>query len=249
MFGSHWREPGFWKWWWQHRVPFEFRAGAYLLLLMLLLGGGLFAADRLSSANAGSGTGAYVLETTVARTVTIREHGKLVRKLLPVVRRIYVRPSTRYRTETEVGTQLITSPGQVRLVRQRVVRYVPTVRNRVLTVSGKTQTLSEPRLVPVTTVETRTRTNVVTAARTLTDTQVRTAVVTNQQTVVDQRTVTNNQTQTRTLTETLPPRTVTETLPPRTVTETLPSVTVTQTQTLPPETVTTIVTVTVPKPH
>ena len=55
VFREHWREPSFWQWWWQNRAPAELRGGVYLFLLALFLGGGIFAADSLSSASAGTG--------------------------------------------------------------------------------------------------------------------------------------------------------------------------------------------------
>src|SRR3954451_4745428 len=220
MFRKHWRKPSFWRWWWRNRVPLEGRVAAGVAVLALLLAGGWLASGRLSRAEAKSDSGPFVLETTVERLITVREQGKLVKKLVPVVRRVLVQ-----RTRTQFGTQMVTMPGQTRVVREPVVKYVPQVHERVVQVNGKTRTIMETRLVPVTSVQTRTQTN----------------LVTNQQTVVDQRTVTERQTDVRTavVTETAPPRTVTQTPPPETVTRTeTETVTVTRTETLPPETVT-----------
>jgi hypothetical protein len=193
-----------------------------VVLLALLLAGGWLASGRLTRAEAKSDSGPFVLETTVERLVTVRERGKLVKKLVPVVRRMVVRS-----TRMQFGTQIVTEPGRTHLIRESVVKYVPRVRERVVRVNGKTRTINETRLVPVTTVQTRTQTT------------------TNQQTVTDQRTVTERQTDVRTavVTETAPPRTVTQTPPPETVTVTE---TVTRTETLPSETVT--ITVTLPTP-
>lgn len=220
MFRQHWRDPHFWSWWWQNRLPLEVRVGAALVLLALLLGGGWFAAGRLATAHAGRD--AYVLETTVQRVVTVREKGKLVRKLIPVVRRVVVQPATEFRTETQYATQVVTTPGGVRVVRKPVVRYVPKIRTRVVTNNGRVRTVSETRFVPTTNVETRTETSVVTGERTVTNTAVQT------QTVVTARTVTNTQTETVMATTT---EVQTETEPPVTVTETQPGDTVTVTVT------------------
>jgi hypothetical protein len=222
MFRQHWRDPHFWNWWWRNRLPLEVRAVAALVLLALLLGGGWFAAGRLSTAHAGRD--AYVLETTVQRVVTVREKGKLVRKLIPVVRRVVVQPSTEFRTQTQYATQVVTTPGGVRIVRKPVIRYVPKIRIRVVTNNGRVRTVSETRLVPTTKVETRTETSVVTGERTVTNTAVQT------QTVVNVRTVTNTQTETVVATTT---QVQTETEPPVTVTETQPAETVTVTVTVP----------------
>jgi hypothetical protein len=225
VFRKHWREPRFWKWWWQNRLSLEIQVGAMLVLLALLLGGGWLAADRLAPANAADSS-SYVLETTVNRVVTVREQGKVVRKLVPVVRRILVKRATQYRTETHYGTRIVTTPGGVRVVREPVIRYVPKVRTRVVTNKGQVRTVSETRFLPTTNIETRTQTAVVTGERTITNT----ATAIQIQTVVNARTVTDTQTATVI-------NTVTDV---QTQTETQPAITVT----LPAETVT--VTVTVP---
>jgi hypothetical protein len=203
VFGSHWREIRFWKWWLQYRAPMELRVGGALLLLSALLVGGWFAASRLSPAGAVSS--AYTLETTLTKTVTVRQNGKLVRRAVRVVKRVRLRPETVFRTDTSFGTKFVTTPGGVRIVRQRVVKYVPRVRTHVVTVGGKTRTITETQQVPTTTVETRTETNVVTGAtRTVTETQSQTDVITTERTVVNQQTVTETQTRTVTVTETVP---------------------------------------------
>ena len=48
VFRKHWREPSFWKWWWQNRLSLEIQVGAMLVLLALLLGGGWLAAAKLA---------------------------------------------------------------------------------------------------------------------------------------------------------------------------------------------------------
>jgi len=214
VFGDHWRELGFWKWWWRERAPIELRVGTYVFLLALVLAGGWLASGRLSSAGAVSDT--YALETTLMRTITVRQQGKLVRRVVRVVKQVRVRPETIFRTDTTFGTKFVTTPGGVRIVRQRVVKYVPRVRTHVVTVGGKTRTVTETLQVPTTTIETRTETNVVTGAtRTVTETQsqtqTQTNVITTERTVVDQQTVTETQTHTATVTETVPV-TVTETV-------------------------------------
>lgn len=220
MFRKHWREPAFWRWLWRNRTPLGAKVALAIASVVVFLGGGFFAADRLATANAGvSATDAFTFETTIQKLVTVREHGKTVVRRVPVVRRVFLRPQTAF--ETRYDTRLITLPGGVRTVRQRVVRYVPVVKRRTITVDGKTRTLTETRLVPTTTERIQTQTQ--------------TSVVTNQQTVVNQNTVTVVKSQTNTefvtVTETHTETTVeTQTLPGETVTETMP-VTVTETVT------------------
>jgi hypothetical protein len=212
VFRRNWRNPGFWKWWWQYHVGAGTRIAVGALLLALVVVGGWFASVYLTTADAGGKADSYVLETTVRRVVTVHEKGKVIRRVVPLVRRVVVSS-----LETRYGTRLVTVGGTTRVVPQPVIRYVPRVRDRVVTVSGGTRTVSETRLVPTTTVRTRTQTAIVTAERTVTATQVETRT--------DERTVTVSDTQT--------------------FTETSPPVTVTTTETLPPVTVTVLVTTTV----
>ena len=220
MFRKHWREPAFWRWLWRNRTPLGAKVALAIASVIVFLGGGFFAAERLATANAGvSATDAFTFETTIQKLVTVREHGKTVVRRVPVVRRVFLRPQTAF--ETRYDTRLITLPGGVRTVRQRVVRYVPVVKRRTITVDGKTRTLTETRLVPTMTERIQTQTQ--------------TSVVTNQQTVVNQNTVTVVKSQTNTefvtVTETHTETAVeTQTLPGETVTETMP-VTVTETVT------------------
>ena len=206
VFRKHWREPSFWKWWWQNRLSLEIQVGAMLVLLALILGGGWLAADKLAPANAADSS-SYVLETTVNRVVTVREKGKVVRKLVPVVKRILVKRATQYRTETQYGTRFVTTPGGVRVVREPVIRYVPKVRTRVVTNQGRVRTVSETRFLPTTNIETRTQTAVVTGERTITNTAIQTQTVVNARTVTETHTatvfdtVTDVQTQTETVTQ------------------------------------------------
>jgi hypothetical protein len=221
VFREHWREPSFWQWWWQNRAPAELRGGVYLFLLALFLGGGIFAADSLSSASAGTGRVAYAYQVTVRKTITVREHGKIVRKIVPVIKRVYTKGSTEVKTQTFLGTQFVTEPGRVRLVPHTTVKYVTTVSKRVVTVNGKTRTIKETRTVPVSIVRTLTQTNVLTNEHTVTDSQVVTAVVT------DRQVVTDTQTDIQTVTVLAPIVTITQPAPP-------------------PETTTVFVTVTTP---
>jgi hypothetical protein len=221
MFRKHWREPSFWRWWWRERAPQEARLAVAAVAVVAFLAGGFFAADRLAQANAGvSETDAFTFQTTVERLVTVREHGKTVVRRVPVVRRVFLRPQTAF--ETRFDTRVITTPGGVKTVRQRVVKLVPVVSRRIVTVNGKTRTLTETRLVPTTRVETRTQTSVVTNQQTVVNQDTTTVVATRTETLP----VTQTETQTRTVVET-------QTLPPETVTQTVPAVTIVVTLTTP----------------
>jgi hypothetical protein len=217
VFRQHWRELDFWRWLWHSRTPAGAKAGLAVIAVAAILGGGFFAADRLSRANASvSATDAFTFETTIQKLVTVREHGKTIVRRVPVVRRVFLRPQTAF--ETRYDTRVITTPGGVRVVRQRVVRYVRVVKRHVITVNGKTQTVTRTQLVPTTRIETQTQTSVVTNERTVVNQN--TVTVVNSHTETVPVTVTDTQTETVVETQTLPPGTVTETVPV-TVTETV----------------------------
>ena len=104
-----------------------------------------------------------MLETTVQQVITVHERGKVVRKIVPVVRRVKVRPKTiKKRSSKDEATQLrhstrvVTIPGKVRTVRRVVTTLVPVVKKRVVTVKGKTHTVVQTRRVPTTRVQTQT---------------------------------------------------------------------------------------------
>jgi len=229
MFRDNWRTLGFWRWWWRASVPADAKVIGAIVLALLALVGGYFASGHLTGASAAADS--YIRETTVSKIITVKEHGRTIVKRVPVVvRKTIVKSSTAW--ATSVDTRVVTTPGGLRYVTRKVVRYVPVVHKRKVFVNGKTRTVTETRLVPTV----RTQTNVVTDQQT----------VTNQSTVVVNRpsTVTQPVTTVETHTVTLPPDTVTQT---QTRTET---VTETETQTV----VTTVqeppitITVTLPLP-
>jgi hypothetical protein len=244
MFRRHWREGDFWRWFWRERMRGELKVLIAAIVLALMLGGGWAAADRLSSASAGvtaSSGGYFTFETTVERLVTVRESGRVVRKLVPVVKKVFLKPKTSFETTTAVQTHVITQAGQVRTVRNKVVVHVPVVSTKVVTVNGKTKVLVTTRLIPTTAIETQTNT----LTRLQTQTQVQTQVQTATNTVTTTKTTTATSTATSTVTSTATStvtKTATVTLPVVTTTKT-----VTTTQTV-PVTVTLPVTITITAP-
>ena len=64
-------------------MPAEVKIPLAFVFVALLLFGGYFAAGQLSGASAAGDSSSYVLETTVRKVVTVREHGKLVVKHVP----------------------------------------------------------------------------------------------------------------------------------------------------------------------
>jgi hypothetical protein len=216
VFRRHWRELAFWRWWWMNRAPGALRLGLGLFLLGAVLVGGLLTADRLSTAKGGVEQTAelrtYV--ETVNKIVTVREKGKIVRKVVPVVHvrkvKVLSRPQTVLQTQTSFRTLEITTKGKVRTIRQKVVRRVPVVKTQLVTVSGKTQTIAVTQYKPTTAIETRSQTvtnavtnsQTVTNSRTVTNTATETDVVTTTQTRT--QTVQNTVTETDVLTQTLP---------------------------------------------
>jgi len=230
MIRENWRTFGFWRWWWRSHVPADAKYMLAVLLAGVLLVGGYFASGHLTGASAARSADSYVRETTISKIITVKEHGRTVVKRVPVViRKTIVHSSTAW--ATSVDTRVVTTPGGLRYVTKKVVRYVPVVHKRTVLVDGKTKTVTETRLVP--TVQTLT------------------SVVTNQQTVTNQSTVVVNKSSTvtqpvttvETHTVTSPPDTVTETetqTQTETVTETETVVTTVQS---PPDTTTITITV------
>jgi len=208
---EHWHELAFWRWWWTNRAPGALRVGLGLLLLAAVLAGGLVAADRLSAAK-GSVRETVVQGTyvdTVRKPVTVREKGRIVRKVVPVVhvRKVKVavvsKPQTVLQTHTSFRRVAITIKGKVRTVRQKVVQRVPVVKTQLVTVSTPAETVAVTRSQTVTNSKTVTNTALVTTVQTRT------------------QTVQNTVTETNVVTETEPPVTVEITVPvPVTVTVT-----------------------------
>jgi hypothetical protein len=194
-------------------------------LLALLALAGYAAVNAMGSSSPAAAS--YVrLDTTVIRTVKVREHGKVVIKRIPEIKHIYAKPVTVMQTRT------VQTPGWTKVVTEAVVRYKPVYRRKVVFVHGK----------PVTVNQIVTNTRMLTDTQLLTVTNEHTSIVVNDHTstVVQNQTVnqTVNQTETVTKTETapfvtisLPPDTVTVTQPPDTVTVTTPGDTVTVTVT------------------
>ena len=208
MFRRYWRDGDFWRWFWRERVRGEVKAVLAALVFAVLLGGGWIAADRITSASAASvsGTGGYfTFETTVERLVTVRESGRVVRKLVPVVKKVFLKPRTSFKTTTAVRTNVVTLAGGVRTVRSKVVVHVPVVSTKVVTVNGQTKTLVTTRLVPTTAIQTQTNTltRVQTQVQVQVSTQTQTQTQTTTSTVTTTHTVTQPVTTTRTVTTTL----------------------------------------------
>ena len=151
---EHWRELGFWRWWWRNRVPSAVKALTALVLLGGVVAGGWFAAQKLPSAKAGD-KGSQTVVRTVERVVTVRARGKVVVKHVPVIQKVYVAnkaaavktvrvASTVYGTRTVVQTVAASRPRAVTLP----ARTVTQTRTR-------TRTVTITKTVPTTTVQWR----------------------------------------------------------------------------------------------
>jgi hypothetical protein len=214
-----WLDRNWYRYLWYRRLGSDAKAVLGVGVLILLALAGYFALNSLADHGPAASSGTYVqLRTTVQRRVRVREHGRIVIKHVPVVKRIYAKPVTVQETQT------IHTPSGPRVLTRNVVRYRPVYRRKVINVRGKAVTVKQ----------------VVTDTRMLTDTQLRT--VTNEhtvgQTVVQQvtneHTATVNQTVNQTVTNER--------------TTTLPAETVTVVRTAPADTVTVHDTVTVTTP-
>src|SRR4029450_8600711 len=125
--------------------------------------------------------------------------GKLVSKVVPVVRRVVVRHTktahdTQVRYQTRHQIRVVTTPGEVKTVRRLVTSSVPVVTTKVVKVNGKTRTVAVTMVVPTTTTQTMAQT--VTQRQTITNTQTSPST-TVRQTETERRTVTQTQTQTQ----------------------------------------------------
>ena len=139
---EHWRELGFWRWWWRNRVPFAVKALTALVLLGGVVAGGWFAAQKLPSAKAGD-NGSQTVVRTVERVVTVRARGKVVVKHVPVIQKVYVANK---------------APAAVKTVRvastvygtRTVVQTVAASRRRAVTLPARTVTQTRTRTVTIT---------------------------------------------------------------------------------------------------
>jgi hypothetical protein len=212
---SHWLKMGYWRFLWA-RLPWEVRWVVLAALLLGLLGGGWVAASAATSndgAEVAIGSNPIIIETTVQKVITVRENGKIIRKIVPVVKRVKVlqRAGTVYETRREYVTQIVKKPGG--RVTRTVSELVPVVTTEQITVNGK------PRIVTKTQFQSTTRTKTVPLTQTLVATQNVTQIQTQTAPpVTDTKTTTESRTQTQTRTQTVnQTQTETET---RTVTET-----------------------------
>jgi hypothetical protein len=165
MVRRHWREPEFWRWWWRTGAPGGVRIGTMLVLLGVLLAAGLLAAGRLSASNGKTPLPETVrVVTTVESVVTVHEQGKVVRKIVPVVKRVYrkprtvVRATTAFQTRTVYVTVPYTTPGLTRTVtRTFVQRASAPAPTQVVVVRTKTETVVQQLLQTVTLTKTVTQ--------------------------------------------------------------------------------------------
>jgi hypothetical protein len=240
----HWREVDFWRWWWRYRLPLELKIGAAVAALVVLAVGGYLASH--SGAKAASTSADRVEVVTLKQVETVRGRSNVVRRVVPVVRRVVVRADgvTNYLTRT------LALPGTTRLVTTAVVRRVRVLEPRLVTVDGRPRTQTVVKTRPGAR-QTVTAERVTTAVRTVTDPQsgattvIRTVTEQGQGATVTKTVTADPVTSTRTVTS-VQQTTVSETTTVQrteTVTTTAPAVTVTA----PPVTVIETVTLTIPK--
>jgi hypothetical protein len=166
---EHWRELGFWRWWWHNRVPLLVKSVLALVVLGAIVAGGWFAAQKLPSASASDSPQTVV--STVERVVTVNRAGKVVVKRVRVIQKVYVanaapstrtvrltRPRTVYATQTVVRTvagrqavpATVTLPAKTRTVTISHTRTITTKSAPVTTVQWKVITVVQKQPVTVT---------------------------------------------------------------------------------------------------
>src|SRR5579863_7450545 len=104
----NWYRPGFWVWWWDHRAPNGARLIVASAVAIVILFGGYKTASFMTAANGATGSGyvttVRVVKTilrpelvrrviTVSRVVTVHEKGRVIRKLVPLVKKV-IAPGT-----------------------------------------------------------------------------------------------------------------------------------------------------------
>jgi len=126
-------------------VPIDAKVLGGLIGLALLFVGGGYAAWNMperkaaSRADAASHTFVPPAVQTVQRVVTVRERGRVVRRLVPVVERV-VAPGTLV-TETRLETATIVADGATQVVTTERIERVPVLERRVVTIGGEVQTI------------------------------------------------------------------------------------------------------------
>ncbi len=226
---SHWRRPGYWRWWWQEDVGSHTKRGLIGTLAIGLAIAGYFSADQLSSSQEAVTYTTFTTERVITQvrtipadaprlpnsrrapevvTMTTTEPGKTdvvtVRRERPVI--------VREAAETVTKQVTVRGPVRERVVTDRrvdeVVRTETVDRVRTVRAPGATETVVREITRPVRTVtETRTVPVTVTDQTTVKDvvtvtdrTTVRDLVtVTQPVTVTDKVTVTNDVTVTVTV--------------------------------------------------
>ena len=200
-----WRDPGYWRWWWQDRVSGSTKFALFAALAILLAVAGFASAGRLSEersaqvvttervvtvmrkVNGGVVTEVQTVTGTVTaretELVTVRRNGRTVvirRPAETVTDTDRVRGPVRTRTETDVRTKTQTETSTV----DRPTTVTNTV-DRPTTVTetgpGRTETVTETRDVPGpthTVTETETNETTVTEEVTVTETVTETETVT-----------------------------------------------------------------------
>jgi hypothetical protein len=152
-----WLDPGWYRHLWS-RMSLDLRVGM-IVAALVALGVGRFAATTAIHEEP-STYGALL--TTSQGTVHVREQGRIVVKRIPVVKRIYARPVTVEQTRT------IKTIGGTNIVTQRVVRYKPVYRPKVLTVRNVVTVTQPTTVTQPLTVTGPGRTDTVTVTQTVT---------------------------------------------------------------------------------
>ena len=139
MFRRHWRESAFWQWLWHERINPEAKLLIGAVVIGLMLAGGWFAADRLSSASARVWLGPSVHAGDDGREVDDGARARTGRSQACAGGEevLVLKTTTDVRTRTAVQTKVVTNGGGVRTVHTTVVVRVPVVSKKVLTINGK----------------------------------------------------------------------------------------------------------------
>lgn len=163
MIREYWRDPHFWAWWWNSRVPYAAKIGIVTILVCGIGLGGYVGATGLSAV-AGSTTGEELEVRTVQELVTIRRQARVVTRPGRVVTNKRVVTNERVVTNDRVFTRerVLTINGQPVTITRVVTETVPVEIRLTDTVRVT---------VPVTVTQIQTRTQEVPVTVTVTVTQ------------------------------------------------------------------------------
>jgi hypothetical protein len=182
---AYWRNPGFWRWWWQNRAPRDVKLAAGWLIAVALLMAGYFSADLLAAGPEAPATFPPLQVVTVVRTTRVNVSPEVVAKSQTVTEpgethRVTVRrngrtvvlraPGETITPRSGVEPRVVTSTRTDTIVRTETVNRLTTVRAPGTTETVTREVVPPAHTVTQTTTQQVTVTHEVTVTETVTET-------------------------------------------------------------------------------